>query len=1268
MKPLMPQHELSSINSRRRRGHRFVVEALEGRTLLSATPTTLSLSASQPALYFSQSETITATIGVPVGSTAPSEGMVTFSDGPTTLGTAPVSDGMATYTTTALALGSHLITASYSGTANDAASSFMASPSIVPASGLADAGGVAVDSSRDVFIADTLDNRVIEVRPNGSQSTIAAGLGEPLGIAVDGSGNVFIADSDNNRVIKVTPDGSQTTIASGLNSPEGVAVDGSGDIFIADTSNNRVIEVTPNGSTKPVGTGLSHPEGVAVDTAGDLFIADFSNSRLVEVTPKGVQTTVLFGISSPSGVAVDAAGDLFIANGQTLKVTPSGKQTILSPPLDIATAVAADAAGDAFFADSSTNQVLEIANALYVTVSPVPSSVRVVAGSPSTFFGQNENFTATVSVPKGATTPSAGTVTFFDGATALQTSAISGGVANFTTPALTLGTHTITAAYGGAAGYLASTPGIEPTSSQVVVTTTGLVAPVGVAVDSVGNEFILDRNTGNVIKITPKGTQSTIASGLALSNGLAVDTEGDVFIADTGNDQVLKVTPSGSQSTVASGLGVPVGVAVDAAGDIFITTTANDDVHNDDVLELTPAGLHPIASGLTDPTGVAVDAVGNVFIADEGNNRVLEVSPSGTVTPIATGLEEPTSVAVDAAGDVFIADSGASQVLELTPMGSLTPVASGLRFPEGMAVNGQGDLFIADNDHARIVEVMPGLPVSVIQSPTSTSVAVSLTSALFGQTETLTATISVPGGAMAPSVGTVTFFDNNIPLGTAPVSMGAATFTTSALALGSHTITASFGGTATYAASSSGVETASSQSVVPGPGNFAPLFLAVDAAGDLFMSDGNDGRVLKVTPSGTKTVVVPGLGIADGLAVDALGDLFIVDNQNGNVLELTASGPKIIASGLSDPTAVAVDAAGNVFIADPDNNQVLKVTPTGARSTVGSGLVTPVELAVDGAGDVFIADYGDNRVVKVTPGGVQTTFESSPDKPNYLAADSAGDVFINLFIGGEVFEVTTAGVTATVGGDIFDPAGLAVDNSGAVFLADPFNEDVLKLTPGVPVTVSQAAPVLAWTKPADITTGTPLGTAQLDAIANVPGTFTYTPATGTVLPLGTGQVLSVTFTPTDTKDYTSVTASTVINVVIPPPVIIGETALFKRKIKHRKPVGKPTLVGYMIDWSGKLNPSSANLAANYQVDMLGTKIVKKKKVLVVQPLNAFTVSYNDVSTSVDLLFTSPQTFNKGGRITVDGGPLDGVSSPSGAFVTGNRVLAISPGGKSIKLV
>ena len=68
---------------------------------------------------------------------------------------------------------------------------------------------------------------------------------------MDGAGDVFIADTSNNRVVEVPAGGgAQTTVGSGLSDPSGVAVDGAGNVFIADPNNNRVVEVPAGGGAQ----------------------------------------------------------------------------------------------------------------------------------------------------------------------------------------------------------------------------------------------------------------------------------------------------------------------------------------------------------------------------------------------------------------------------------------------------------------------------------------------------------------------------------------------------------------------------------------------------------------------------------------------------------------------------------------------------------------------------------------------------------------------------------------------------------------------------------------------------------------------------------------------------------------------------------------------------------------------------------------------------------------------------------------------------------
>src|SRR5262249_39932128 len=124
--------------------------------------------------------------------------------------------------------------------------------------------------------------------------------------------------------------------------------------------------------------------------------------------------------------------------------------------------------------------------------------------------------------------------------------------------------------------------------------------------------------------------------------------------------------------------------------------------------------------------------------------------------------------------------------------------------------------------------------------------------------------------------------------------------------------------------------------------------------------------------------------------------------------------------------------------------------------------------------------------------------------------------------------------TANVPGTFaYSPVAGAVPGAGTQTLSVTFtptdSTDYTSATATTRLVVSQATPTLTWDAPAAITYGTALGSAQLDAQANVPGTFAYSPDAGSLLGAG-AHTLSVTFTPTDSTDYTTATKATAITV------------------------------------------------------------------------------------------------------------------------------------------
>jgi hypothetical protein len=197
-----------------------------------------------------------------------------------------------------------------------------------------------------------------------------------------------------------------------------------------------------------------------------------------------------------------------------------------------------------------------------------------------------------------------------------------------------------------------------------------------------------------------------------------------------------------------------------------------------------------------------------------------------------------------------------------------------------------------------------------------------------------------------------------------------------------------------------------------------------------------------------------------------------------------------------------------------------------------------------------------------------------------------------------------------------------------------------------------------------------LGTATTDAngVATLTGVSLAGIEAGTYL-----GALGASFAGDPT--YAGSSASGTLNVKAPPTAsptstptlfIVREQPFFSRKTnKKGKPIGNPVLAGFVFEFSDALNPSIATSNANYQVDTIATKRVKKQARRILHPITGFSVAYSAANDSVTLTFAGKQTFRTGGQITVAGGPPAGVTGVSGAALAGSTVFTISPGGRNI---
>jgi uncharacterized protein (TIGR03437 family) len=420
-------------------------------------------------------------------------------------------------------------------------------------------------------------------------------------------------------------------------------------------------------------------------------------------------------------------------------------------------------------------------------------------------------------------------------------------------------------------------------------------------------------------------------------------------------------------------------------------------------------------------------------------------------------------LAVDGAGNLYIADSAAGRIRKVAADGIITTVAGGgtlgrgdgspatsaqLYSPQGVAVDSTGRLFIADNYTDSVSMVTPGgtiLTIAGLASPSYGGYGGDAGPAN-------SAMLWYPVGLAMGPAGTVYLADqgNNRIRVLIPVSPSPALYTIK-----------------TVAGTSSGGYSGDGDAAVAAQFS-SPQRVALDAAGNLYISDKGNSRIRKVTPDGTISTVA----------------------GNGTY-GYSGDGGSATKAQLSYPYGIAVDSVGNLYMAD--NGVIRKVAPNGIISTVAGGgnanpgdggpatnavLYHPNDVAVDAKGNLYIAD-GNYRIRKVTTDGIISTIAGNGKQgysgdgglavnaqistPESVAVDNLGNVYFAAWRFGPIRKVTTDGIISTVAGNGTEgyfgdggpavnagldwPEALAADAAGNLFIADNDNNRIRQVSP-----------------------------------------------------------------------------------------------------------------------------------------------------------------------------------------------------------------------------
>ena len=582
--------------------------------------------------------------------------------------------------------------------------------------------------------------------------------------------------------------------------------------------------------------------------------------------------------------------------------------------------------------------------------------------------------------------------------------------------------------------------------------------PTGVALGLDGNLYVTDTGNHTIRKVTPSGVVTTFAGtpGLAGSEdgtgaaarfngptGIVLDQACNAYISDTNNSTIRKITPAGSVTTLAGtaglqgsadGLGAaarfatPYGMTLDYAGNLQVV-----DSNNNTIRTVTPAGQVSTLAGtagtsgaadgvgaaarFSNPNFIVMNTSGTFLVTDSTNNTIRMITPDGAVTTWAgtagpgacvdgTGsaarFNFPFGLAVDNYDNVYVAEETSDTIRQITHQGVVSTLAgspnlsgftdgvgTSARFygPSGLAVDRFGRIWVADNWNNTLRTVTRlGEVATLAGDGRSSSVDGPGASARFQS----------PCAPAVDAAGNVYIPDH-----------------------GGHTIRrVTPSGEVTTFAGCAG-EPGCVDGVGPAARFKKPNAVALDAAGNLYVSDSGNKAVRKITPSGVVTTMAgnakvpdnldgsgPAAGFNDlvALAVDRSGQVYVADGQTHAIWRITPAGVVSLFAGTAgtpgsvdavgaaasfdNPYGLAMDAAGNLYVSEYTNSTIRKVTPTGTVTTLagkalaygsadGTGaearFAQPEGLAMSPSGDLYVVDCGNMTIRKVTPAGVVTT-------------------------------------------------------------------------------------------------------------------------------------------------------------------------------------------------------------------------------------------------------------------------------------------------------
>ncbi len=948
-------------------------------------------------------------------------------------------------------------------------------------------------------------------------------------------------------------DGGPATAAS-INYAYGIAKDGLGNLYISDWSSHRVRKVDVLGViTTVAGTGvageggdggpataaqLGWPYGLAVDAIGNLYITDWYYYRVRKVTTTGIITTVAgngtIGFSGDGGAATAAQ-------------------------IGSSWGIAVDGVGNVFFSDYTNSRIRKINSAgIITTVGGNGINGYSGDGGPAT--------AAKIGLCYGIASDNAGNIYITQWGQGRVRKISTSGIIN-------------TCAGIGILGF--SGDGGPATAARIDNS-------YGIAADNYGNVYLADFGNNRIRRVDPTGSILTIggnggigfsgdggpATAATFNTVFSIGTDGssNVFVSDYYNSRVRMILGHNSPPMFTGGHTISISVC---GNTVFDSVNVPLSVIDSDSWQLATwsllsgpmHGTAAIAYGMSTTGGViaphtlSYTPAFGYSGADTFRVRVTDGYTSDTTMVCVTVNASPII-----SGSTLIGVGTYSLLTATLPGGTWSSAGPGIA-----SVSGTG----------LVTGVSPGTTTITYAMPSGCGGTVTVN--VFAYAGQMITTIAGNGAAGYTGDGvSATTTSLNNPFGVAADAAGnvyiADNLNNRIRKVNASGIITTIAGTGSAGYSGDG-----------GPATAADLFqpwdIAVDGAGNVYFADLYNSRIRKINTGGIISTVAGNgtfgyfgdggmatlayLNGASGIAVDATGNLYICDGYNNRVRKVSTSGIITTIAGtgvagysgdsgpataamLNSPSRVSVSAAGNVYISDMGNHRIRMINTAGIISTYsGTGIAgfggdggpatsalvnNPYGIAVDAIGNVCFGDSTNNRVRRVTTFGVISTIAGN---------GSYG-------YSGDHCMATSSSFSLV--------SGVALDAAGGIYIADVNNNRIRKITfnhapsftgghsQSLSVCQSSVDSINALMSVADIDLGQTEAWSIVTPPANgtLAASYTATITSGTVTPVGIVYAPTIGYTGPDSfkiqvTDCTGGADTTMVHITVTPPpsAIVG---------------------------------------------------------------------------------------------------------------------------------